>query len=190
MGESASIMLAPYPTGVEAWHNPEAEARMAAVKDTIHAARSLRAQYGLTPQVGSRKKIGNRHARTHARTDVCVCVWGGCCYGGGLLCLCHQPDARTSSYVVVVVVIFLCLNTIITTTTIFPYQQPGAAVVRDPRGERGAEGDAGPAGRRLPHARQGREGKLLRGFLPPERGFGVVLRLGTCPPVWSLWFNL
>lgn len=51
MGEAQSIMLAPYPTGIEAWRDPEAEGRMAAVKDTIHAARSLRAQYGLTPQV-------------------------------------------------------------------------------------------------------------------------------------------
>ena len=42
-------MLADYPTGVEAWHDPEAEGRMSAVKETIHAARSLRAQYGLTP---------------------------------------------------------------------------------------------------------------------------------------------
>jgi valyl-tRNA synthetase len=49
MGEPESIMLAPYPTGVEAWRDPQAEVRMAAVKDTIHAARSLRAQYGLTP---------------------------------------------------------------------------------------------------------------------------------------------
>lgn len=55
MGEPPSIMHAPYPTGVPAWHDPEAEARMAAVKETIHAARSLRAQYGLTPQVRTRK---------------------------------------------------------------------------------------------------------------------------------------
>ena len=66
MGEAQSIMLAPYPTGVEAWKDPEAESRMAAVKDTIHAARSLRAQYGLTPQVGShRMSRTEREATPH-----------------------------------------------------------------------------------------------------------------------------
>ena len=51
MGEAQSIMLAPYPTEVPGWENPEAEASMAAVKDVVHAGRSLRAQYSLTPQV-------------------------------------------------------------------------------------------------------------------------------------------
>ena len=41
MGEPQSIMLAPYPSEVAGFENAE---------DVIHAGRSLRAQYSLTPQ--------------------------------------------------------------------------------------------------------------------------------------------
>lgn len=63
MGEPSSIMHAPYPAAIPAWHDPEIEGRMAAVKDAIHAARSLRAQYGLTPQVRRKRRWIMRHQR-------------------------------------------------------------------------------------------------------------------------------
>ncbi|KAM3567923.1 hypothetical protein VYU27_009940 [Nannochloropsis oceanica] len=53
MGESASIMLAPYPTLEEvpaSWKAPAVEKGMGLIKEVIHAARSLRAQYDIKPQ--------------------------------------------------------------------------------------------------------------------------------------------
>eukprot|EP00611_Tribonema_gayanum_P008276 TRINITY_DN1778_c0_g1_i1.p2 TRINITY_DN1778_c0_g1~~TRINITY_DN1778_c0_g1_i1.p2 ORF type:complete len:454 (+),score=180.43 TRINITY_DN1778_c0_g1_i1:1946-3307(+) len=50
-GESVSIMLAKYPEAMPAMDDPEAERRYEMVKTAIHTARSLRATYGLTPQV-------------------------------------------------------------------------------------------------------------------------------------------
>lgn len=40
-----SIMIAPYPRAVEGWSNPQVEADMEIVKEAIHGARSLRADY-------------------------------------------------------------------------------------------------------------------------------------------------
>ncbi|RLN43890.1 hypothetical protein BBJ28_00022795, partial [Nothophytophthora sp. Chile5] len=48
---TASITIAPYPLAVAGWTNPEAEANMELVKEVIHAARSVRAEYGLANSV-------------------------------------------------------------------------------------------------------------------------------------------
>ncbi|CAI5746338.1 unnamed protein product [Peronospora destructor] len=44
---TASITIAPYPLPMEGWTNPEVEANMELVKEVIHAARSVRAEYDL-----------------------------------------------------------------------------------------------------------------------------------------------
>lgn len=46
-----SITIAPYPLAVDEWANPEVEADMELVKEVIHAARSVRAEYGLVNSV-------------------------------------------------------------------------------------------------------------------------------------------
>ena len=46
-----SIMIAPYPSEVSVWHNPEAEAHMDIVKEAIHGARSLRSDYRVANHV-------------------------------------------------------------------------------------------------------------------------------------------
>lgn len=48
---AASITVAAYPLPVAAWKNETAEADMELVKDVIHAARSVRAEYGLVNSV-------------------------------------------------------------------------------------------------------------------------------------------
>ncbi|KAG7394081.1 hypothetical protein PHYBOEH_005841, partial [Phytophthora boehmeriae] len=48
---TASITIAPYPLPMEGWTNPEVETNMELVKDVIHAARSVRAEYGLANSV-------------------------------------------------------------------------------------------------------------------------------------------
>ncbi|KAG2516579.1 hypothetical protein JM18_007960 [Phytophthora kernoviae] len=48
---TASITIAPYPLPMEGWSNPEVETNMELVKDVIHAARSVRAEYGLANSV-------------------------------------------------------------------------------------------------------------------------------------------
>lgn len=48
---TASITIAEYPLPVAAWSNPEVEANMEQVKEVIHAARSVRAEYGLVNSV-------------------------------------------------------------------------------------------------------------------------------------------
>ncbi|TYZ58576.1 hypothetical protein PybrP1_009956 [[Pythium] brassicae (nom. inval.)] len=48
---AASITVVAYPQPVAAWRNPAAEADMELVKDAIHAARSVRAAYGLVNSV-------------------------------------------------------------------------------------------------------------------------------------------
>jgi len=49
--EPSSIMIAKYPTTYEAMNDVEAEENYELVKTAIHTARSLRADYNLTPQV-------------------------------------------------------------------------------------------------------------------------------------------
>jgi valyl-tRNA synthetase len=49
--EDPSIMLSSYPRDIEEWTNEAAEKAMELVKDTIHAARSLRKQYNLPNHV-------------------------------------------------------------------------------------------------------------------------------------------
>lgn len=44
---AASIMIAPYPEEVADWHNPSSETAMSMVKDVVHAARSIRADYNI-----------------------------------------------------------------------------------------------------------------------------------------------
>ncbi|KAJ0398218.1 hypothetical protein P43SY_006350 [Pythium insidiosum] len=44
---AASITVAKYPQPVEGWSNAEVESRMELIKEVIHAARSVRAEYGL-----------------------------------------------------------------------------------------------------------------------------------------------
>lgn len=46
-----SISIAPYPVPVEGWSNPQVEADMDVIKETIHAGRSVRAEYGLLNSV-------------------------------------------------------------------------------------------------------------------------------------------
>ncbi|CEG49049.1 valine-trna partial [Plasmopara halstedii] len=48
---TASITIAPYPLVMATWTNTEVEANMELVKEVIHAARSVRAEYGLTNSV-------------------------------------------------------------------------------------------------------------------------------------------
>ncbi|KAL4154649.1 hypothetical protein PRNP1_006766 [Phytophthora ramorum] len=48
---TASITIAPYPLPMESWTNPEVESNMELVKEVIHAARSVRAEYGLANNV-------------------------------------------------------------------------------------------------------------------------------------------
>ncbi|KAF1328938.1 Valine-trna ligase, partial [Globisporangium splendens] len=48
---TASITIVSYPLPVDGWRNPEAEANMELVKEVIHAARSVRAEYGLVNSV-------------------------------------------------------------------------------------------------------------------------------------------
>jgi len=48
--EPPSIMVAPYPVARPAWANPALEASYEQIKEAIHACRSLRADYGLTPK--------------------------------------------------------------------------------------------------------------------------------------------
>jgi valyl-tRNA synthetase len=45
MTDVSSIMIAQYPSEVPGWFSPEAEAQMEIVKEAIHGARSLRADY-------------------------------------------------------------------------------------------------------------------------------------------------
>jgi valyl-tRNA synthetase len=45
-----SIMLAPYPLGNPSWKSQNAEESFKVVKNIVHCARSLRADYNLTPQ--------------------------------------------------------------------------------------------------------------------------------------------
>ena len=63
MGDAESIMLAPYPTEIAGWENAQAETSMAAVKEVIHAGRSLRAQYSLSPQVSRIESGGTKRRR-------------------------------------------------------------------------------------------------------------------------------
>ncbi|TMW64795.1 hypothetical protein Poli38472_008962 [Pythium oligandrum] len=46
-----SITVAQYPLAVDGWSNPEVEAKMELIKEVIHAARSVRAEYGLVNSV-------------------------------------------------------------------------------------------------------------------------------------------
>lgn len=48
---TASITIAPYPLLMEKWTNAEAEANMELLREVIHAARSVRAEYGLANNV-------------------------------------------------------------------------------------------------------------------------------------------
>ncbi|KAI9911499.1 hypothetical protein PsorP6_009521 [Peronosclerospora sorghi] len=48
---SASITIAPYPLVMDGWTNPTVETNMELVKEVIHAARSVRAEYGLANTV-------------------------------------------------------------------------------------------------------------------------------------------
>ena len=51
INESPSIMVAAYPTPKEEWANAEAERSMQLVKDAIHGARSLRADYKIANHI-------------------------------------------------------------------------------------------------------------------------------------------
>lgn len=51
INESPSIMVAEYPKPLEEWNNPVAEKNMQLVKDTIHGARSLRADYKIANHI-------------------------------------------------------------------------------------------------------------------------------------------
>ncbi|KAL3686885.1 hypothetical protein R1sor_013194 [Riccia sorocarpa] len=46
----SSIVLAPYPSPVEQWENPEVEAEMSSIESAVRAIRSLRMNYGLQPK--------------------------------------------------------------------------------------------------------------------------------------------
>lgn len=50
MGEPESIMISPYPIEKKEWENTAQEKSYDMVKEAIHAGRSLRADYGLTPK--------------------------------------------------------------------------------------------------------------------------------------------
>jgi hypothetical protein len=65
-----SIMIAPYPTAVPAWRNPEAEAQMDVVKEAIHGARSLRSDYRVANHIKAdfsfRSEVGVRPRQLNA----------------------------------------------------------------------------------------------------------------------------
>jgi len=50
MGEASSIMISPYPVAKPEWDNVSLEKNYEDIKEAIHAARSLRSDFGLTPK--------------------------------------------------------------------------------------------------------------------------------------------